>query len=449
MTIKSKISFFISILFSVLFTGICLFIFFNFSNFRKEEFEERLHEKALTSIKLLIEVKEVDQNLLKIIDQNTINKLYNEKMLIFDKDYNLIYSSLDNTKITWTNADLQYLKKNKTFFKRAGEYEVFGMFYDTNAEDYYALVTANDNFGNRKLVYLKNLLWAAGVIFIVAIWFFSFYIIKKQLLPLDIFHRKIKGINDLNTDTRLEIASGSKNEISLISSEFNYMMDRIKQVYQKQKEFTAHASHEFRTPLARISVQLENQIESSTPEQKKILKNILGNVDQLKELINSLLILSKAEDKPFEDQPKVRMDELIYESMGKVTAEFPDIKINFEMNPFHEMETLLEVPCNASLMEIALVNLIKNAYLYSDNKSVNVSIEEKDGKLNIHIINSGETITEEEQINLYQPFMRGQNSRNQDGIGLGLRMVDRIVTGYGYKLVYTSKENTNIFSLIF
>lgn len=79
MTIKSKISFYVSIVSTLLFGVVCLGIITLFSSFRKQEFEARLNEKALTAIKLLIDVKEVDNNLLKIIDQNTINRLYNEK----------------------------------------------------------------------------------------------------------------------------------------------------------------------------------------------------------------------------------------------------------------------------------------------------------------------------------------------------------------------------------
>ncbi|MDP5138869.1 MAG: hypothetical protein NWP83_00185 [Spirosomaceae bacterium] len=72
MTIKSKISFYISTVFTLLFGVVCLFIITLFADFRMQEFEARLNEKALTAVKLLLDVKEVDERLLKIIDQNTI-----------------------------------------------------------------------------------------------------------------------------------------------------------------------------------------------------------------------------------------------------------------------------------------------------------------------------------------------------------------------------------------
>lgn len=65
-------------------------ILFLDSQFREIEFKKRLEEKALTSVKLLIDVKEVDKTLLKIIDKNTVHKLFNEKTLIFNSDFKLI-----------------------------------------------------------------------------------------------------------------------------------------------------------------------------------------------------------------------------------------------------------------------------------------------------------------------------------------------------------------------
>jgi len=79
MTLKRKVAVNIALAFSILFGLAATFIYISFSNFRKEEFKDRLEEKALTTAKLLVEVKEIDKKLLKLIDHNTINKLYNEQ----------------------------------------------------------------------------------------------------------------------------------------------------------------------------------------------------------------------------------------------------------------------------------------------------------------------------------------------------------------------------------
>ena len=84
MSIKRKLSLLISILLSLLFICGAFIVEFLYSEFRKDEFKKRLEEKALTYVKLLIDVEEVDANLLRIIDKNTVGKLYEEKVLIMN-----------------------------------------------------------------------------------------------------------------------------------------------------------------------------------------------------------------------------------------------------------------------------------------------------------------------------------------------------------------------------
>lgn len=451
MTLKNRISLLVSLLFTVLFGLASTFIFILYSNFRKDEFRTRLETKALSDIKLLVNVKNMDSQLLKIIDQNTINKLYNEKTLIFDSNYRLIYSSIDDTKINWSIDDLKYLKKNKTLFKQQGNYEVYGVFYDTNDKDYYALITATDDYGKRKLLYLRFILILSYILFTAICWVLTSFTVKKTMRPLGYFHQKIRKINENNLDTRVEVKS-NKNEIDLIATEFNFMMDRIELSYQKQKEFTAHASHELRTPLSRITSQIENNIalQETDSSSKKILNAILTDVNQLTELINSLLILSKLENKNYENKETYRLDEILFSAIEKLNKIFPDFAILFEMEESENLDSLLEISGNKKLLEIAISNILKNAYTYSDNKSAKVKISTDRNQLIISVFNSGKTLNEKEQKNLFQPFMRGQNANGTSGFGLGLRIVQRILTIHNAKIIYSDpSQNTNLFLLIF
>lgn len=449
MTIKIKISFYISIIFTILFGIICLLVISVFSNFRKQEFKERLSQKALTSILLLIDVQEVDNNLLKIIDQHTINKLYDEKTLIFDQDYNLIYSSLDDTKITWSVSDLHLLKKKNSFFKKDGNYEVYGVFYDGNEEDYYALISANDVMGKRKSTFLLYLLVGAYLLFTVITWILTFFVVKREVMPISFLHQQISTINEFNLDSQLEVNPNSTNEIDLISTEFNFMMNRLNEAYDRQKDFTAQASHELRTPLARISAQLENQVQASDGATKEFLLKVFKDINQLNELINSLLILSKIDNKQHSKTEKIRVDEVIYTSIEKVKRQFQNFKINFEISSVDDLEKLLEVDGNQHLLEIVFTNLLKNAYLYSDNQLVNIIISTVDSRTIVAISNSGKALTVEEQKNIFQPFMRGKNAKGHNGLGLGLRIVHRILKEFGFKISYEAAANKNTFIVHF
>ncbi|MFH6935520.1 ATP-binding protein [Flavobacterium sp. FlaQc-30] len=451
MTLKNRISLLVSLLFTILFGLASTVIFVLYSNFRKEEFRDRLEIKALSNIKLLVNVKEVDDQLLKMIDQNSINKLYDEKTLVFDSQFKLIYSSIDDAKINWSVDDLKYLKKHKTFFKQQGDYEVYGVFYDTKDKDFYALISATDDYGKRKLLFLRYTLVISYIFFTCLCWVLTSFMVKKAMNPLGLFHQKIKNINENNLDTRIKSKS-NKNEIDLIANEFNFMMDRIEISYQKQKEFTAHASHELRTPLSRITSQIENVVADpkTTPENKSFLKTILSDVNQLTELITSLLTLSKIDTKNQENNETHRLDEILFSAIENLNKSFPDFVILFEMEESENLDSALEIKGNKNLLEIAISNVLKNACVYSDNKQAKVKISTVGDSLVISISNTGKTLTENEQKNLFQPFMRGENSKGTTGFGLGLRIVNRILNLHQSSITYSvTDENMNLFRLIF
>jgi two-component system, OmpR family, sensor histidine kinase ArlS len=449
MNLKNRISFNVSLLFTVLFGVSAIVTYILFADFRKDEFEDRLKVKALASIRLLVEVEQVDNQLLKIIDKNSINKLYNEKTLIFDANYNLIYSSLDDTKIQWTNDDLKFLKRNKTFFKKENEQEIYGVFYDTNQEDYYALISASDNYGNRKLTYLAYILVFSYIIFTAVSWLITYAVVKKRLSPINDFHKKIKSINENNLETRVEVNKGKKDEIDLLATEFNKMLKRISQSYKKQKEFTSNASHELRTPISRLTAQLENRIIAENKEGNfnDFNKTLLQDINQLSELTSSLLLLSQLDSDFNQYQELCRIDELIFDSAEKINTQFPDFKLDLE---FLEVN-VLEIKGNKSLLTIAFSNLLKNAYLYSESKQVHVSIESVANKLNVLIMNDGHLISQEEIKKIFQPFMRGKNAKNnKNGLGLGLRIVQRVFNQHNAVITYTiSKNKLNTFKIQF
>lgn len=451
MTLKNRISLLVSLLFTILFGLASTVIFVLYSNFRKEEFRDRLEIKALSNIKLLVNVKEVDDQLLKMIDQNSINKLYDEKTLVFDSHFKLIYSSIDDAKINWSVEDLKYLKKHKTFFKQQGDYEVYGVFYDTKDKDFYALISATDDYGKRKLLFLRYTLIVSYILFTCICWVLTSFMVKKAMNPLRLFHQKIKNINENNLDTRIASKS-NKDEIDLIANEFNFMMDRIEISYQKQKEFTAHASHELRTPLSRITSQIENTItdSSTSAKEKTFLTTILSDVNHLTELINSLLILSKIDNKNTEDNEIQRMDEVLFSAIENLKKSFPEFVILFEIEESDNLDTALEVKGNKNLLEIALVNVLKNACIYSDNKQALVKISTLKNQLVISVLNTGKTLSEAEQKNLFQPFMRGKNSKGKSGFGLGLRIVHRILTLHKSSITYSIPNNKeNLFQIFF
>lgn len=453
MTLKKKIAIYSSLFFSIIFGLTSILVYVQFSNFREEEFKEHLEEKALTSINLMVEVQKVDKQLLQLIDKNSIHKLFNEKTLIFNDSFQLIYSSVDDVVIHWTVDDLRKLKKDKSFFKSDGVYEIFGIYYETKNANYYTLISAEDKYGNRKLQFLSIILLVTFLIATVLVWLASFNFTRKLMLPLDIFQKKITNIS-LNNLTERFTENNKKDEINLIAKAFNQMMFRIEKSYKIQQEFTANASHELRTPIARIITQLENleQFEKHSDETKKYMLSLKNDASQMADLVTSLLLLSKVSDTEIELlQGKKRLDEIIFDAISIVKKSHADFHSSFELieNPLFEYK--LEIACNETLLTIAFVNLLKNACLYSIDKKAIIQINHPNNdQLIVSIKNNGNVLNNEEQEILFQAFMRGKNSLNKPGSGLGLSIAQRIFKYHKAQLNYSVNENNlNKFEIIF
>ena len=451
MTLKSRISIFVTNLFLVLYIVMASLVIFLFSEFRTEEFQERLRQKAISTIELLIEIKQADQDIIKNIEKQKVDNLIDEKTLVFNKDFTLIYASLYDTALKWEIVELKKLNKKNTFYKRQGNIETFGILYKYKNEEYFTIVSAKDIAGFRKLNYLIYVLLISFIIFTLLAWFLTRTTVKRVLKPLDHFLSKIKSINEKNLGAYIDVKS-KNTEILILAQEFNLMLKRIDDSLQLQSEFTANASHELRTPVARIIVQLENKINDPTisSDVKIFLQKLVSDASQISQLIHSLLILSKNDKTVISQVELNRLDEIIYDCIEKINSIYIDCKIFFDIEIENEQDDIVEISGTRALLEIVFLNLIKNAYIYSDNKEVHIKIIQKETSIHCQLINSGKTISPEDQKRLFQPFMRGQNAIGIAGFGLGLRIVQRIIQIQKATIYYEAIDNhLNEFTLIF
>jgi two-component system sensor histidine kinase ArlS len=436
MTLKSKISIFVTSLFVVLYAIIAFSVIILFSEFRAEEFQDRLRQKAISSIELLIELKQSNQELIQNIDKQKADNLIDEKTLVFNSHHELVYSSLYDTVFTAEKNALNFLNSKPEFYNRNGDLETFGIKHRFKKEDFYIIVSAKDISGFRKLNYLIYVLSFSFILFAFLAWLSTRITVDRLLKPLDHFHKKIKLINENNLEEVIEVKS-EKNEIDLLANEFNLMLN---------------ASHELRTPIARIIAQVENKINdpSISNDTKLFLQNILDDTSQISELIHSLLILSK-NDKTISNQEEMnRLDEIIYDCIEKMNMIYPDCKVYFDILVEQESDDIKELRGSKTLLEIVFINLFKNAYAYSDNKEVQIKIIQKELEIQCLITNTGKTISEMDQKRLFEPFMRGENAIGKPGFGIGLRIVERILNLHRAKITYTAlNDHTNQFLVQF
>jgi two-component system sensor histidine kinase ArlS len=446
MRLKHRVPLFFSFLFSIVLASVMMTVYYLFANFRKVEFKDRLSEKAETTVKLLLEVKEVDDRLLKIIDQNSINRLYNEKTLIFDENMQLIYSSIDDATVNWSPEELSAIKHHKEVFKRVKEYDVLGFYYKFNAKDFYTLISAEDRYGNRKLSYLKFLLLGAFIIGTVMAWLLSFYLNKKALQPLDTLRRQMQEITSKNLIIRVREPK-RQDEIKVLTQSFNQMLDRIDKAYKSQKDFTSNASHELRTPVARIAMQLENLMkrEGLECDVRRTVQSVVEDTYELSDIISSLLLLSKIEDAPGSTAfQRIRLDEVIFKTASRVSRMHPDFKLQFEIENETADDLTIEVEGDETLLEIAVLNLLVNGYMYSDDQTVGCVLKQQKDSLVLTIVNNGAVPGKADTTTLFNTFTRGNNTKNKPGSGIGLSIVQRILHYHQASIVYNMPDrNTN------
>ncbi|MFZ4930464.1 ATP-binding protein [Chryseobacterium sp. Mn2064] len=452
MSLKRKIALTISIAFSLLFGMVMAVIYLSFNDFRRDEFKERFRQRLEFTTHFISKSKDFEEEAPVFFNENSDNILLNEKILIFNEKKELIYSTIKDRNVTWDSAMLKELDRKKIIYTEKTVPEIYAALRNINGENYYILTSAFDTNGKSKLGYLKYLLIAAYAMSTLLIGFFSYYFVEKFLRPLEDLNKEISEVTAHKLTTQIPVQQ-SNDEISVLAKSFNTMIGRLDDVFQSQKDFTASASHEIRTPITRMAFQLENLIkfEEHSPKTLSSLQQIQRDVYQLSDLTNSLLLLTKFDKENIQSiYEEVRIDEVIFEAFEGVEKSYPELKLDFLISEDISENAFLTIKGIQSLLVIVFINLFKNAAVYSDDTEVKVLITETADNLSVDVISHGNTISEEEQIKLFEAFTRGNNSQNIAGSGLGLRIVKRILEYHDADIMYSSPADLmNQFTIIF
>jgi K+-sensing histidine kinase KdpD len=146
----------------------------------------------------------------------------------------------------------------------------------------------------------------------------------------------------------------------------------------------------------------------------------------------------------------VRIDEIIFSSVEFLKKYYYNFKVHFEIVNETGLEDKLEIKGDEALLKIAISNLMKNAYLYSDDKEVDIKIIQQTGAIKLFIANSGKAPDEKDTSKLFDSFVRGSNAIPNKGFGLGLSIVKRIIQYHQADIKYSIPDNnTNIMEVTF
>ncbi|HEX7584568.1 MAG TPA: HAMP domain-containing sensor histidine kinase [Prolixibacteraceae bacterium] len=448
MSIRQKILIAFSLVTITLIGVAFLSIYALFSEYRVEEFQQRQKERITNTLRLLTEVKNLDDKILKSLNRNTINDLYNEKLLIFDRNKKLIYTSIDDTPIPFPKAILNKLSEQKTWiYQKDGQYDVVGMTLTNLDISYYGISKAYDTFGYSKLNYLRDILISTFIGISVIIILVSFYLSRKLTQPIVNITRKINNYNFNAEYTPIEFKD-SKDEIAVLARQFNKLMKRMNEVFSFQKHAIHHISHELKTPIAILVSNFERIEKETNPESVQAWIQIQKeDTKSLSEVINSLLEIAKAESDHTLMQESIRIDELIFDVADELSSLYPDFQFSVEYSGAEDEHSLV-VLANVRLLKAAISNLMVNCAQYSNMNKAKIILSTQNDKLMIDFENKGPVISEAENQYLFQHFFRGESSKGKKGFGLGLVFIHKIMTIHGGAISYASKNNdTNIFTL--
>lgn len=450
MNIRSKILLYFSTL-SIGFVGIAFIIIYSlFSNYRTQEFQQRIKDKTITTVKFLVEIEQIDHNLLQTMDEYTINNLYKEKILIFDSSKKLIYSSVDDTKIKYEKSILNELSADNPLIETTEDnFDLVGVCFQFGKHNYYGIAKAYDEFGLDKLSYLKSVFVIIFVIFSSVILVTSYLISKQITQPINLMAGELKRIKPDSQNSLITVPD-SKDEIHMLASRFNELMKRLNDAFSFQKHAIHHISHELKTPIAILVSNFEKmETEKDMEALQTMIRNQKEDTKNLSDIINALLELSKVETGNKLETDDVRLDELIFEVLDEVKRLHEDFNFEIELDENLVSEELLVIKGNQKLLRLAIMNLATNCIRYSDNKKAKFRIYLKDHELSLDVINSGKTISDQEKQFLFQHFFRGENSKEHRGFGLGLVLINKIITLHLARITYSSNGNINVFTLGF
>ncbi|MEZ0487433.1 sensor histidine kinase [Fibrella aquatica] len=440
MTIRHRIAGQFSLIVATILIVFSVMIYIVSATYRQEEFYERLKWKARTTVRFLVEVKEIDNNLLKIIDRNTLSALINEKVLVFDSQNRLIYSSVDDKVINYRASLLDEVRQHGELEIHDGDDELVGVYYTDQGKSLVVLASAYDQFGRSKLQNLRQtLIWGllGGIGLTVSL---GLFFAGQSLQPIGRINRQVQTITSTNLRQRLD-EGNRQDEIDQLAVNFNKVLGQLERAFKQQRSFVSHASHELRTPLTALKseIQLGLRRRLSPDEHEAILTNLTGDTDRLISLSNSLLVLARSlDDADLTAMLPLRIEELLLEAQQELLRAYPTYTVQIDYATIPELETDTMVLGNESLLKQVFLNLMDNACKYSTDQTVRVQIATDSQHCRIAFIDHGIGINADELTAILEPFHRASNALSYKGFGLGLSICQRIIDIHSGQLLVDS-----------
>ena len=417
-----------------------LAIYVSSSRFRKEDFYNRLRNKALNTATLLFNTTKDDANRVLKVEKNTLGELQNEKIIIINLYNDIVYSSDENKEIKVENDVLEKVRLGFMVTYKQEPYEIIGTLYFTDYDRFVIIAAATDAEGSLHLEKLKFILIIVCIssllIFYIVGWFYS----GQATKPIANIVKKVENISITSLNLRVLEGNGT-DEIGMLARTFNKMLERLETSFAVQKDFIAHASHELRTPLTSINGQLEVLMmkDRSTDEYKSSLVSVLDDIKSLIDLSNRLLLMARTgAEGPGNLYKNIRIDEILWqvqEEMKKFNSEY---QINISIDESLTDSDQMIVAGDEFMLKAAVSNIVDNACKYSPDNKVDIKLQHRDKWIEIIFEDRGIGISKDDLEKIFEPFYRAANTLPYSGSGIGLPLVNQIIKNHNGKIKLSS-----------
>lgn len=404
-------------------------IYLLYASYRSEDYYNRVNFEANEVYRIFNEIRKPDRQVTADLVRDVHDKaLYNEELFIEDSLGNTLFKMPDTAQNT-TDISRELVIKKKEYEFTDDQQVQHVILYKPDTK-LFVHASGYDRSGLSKQGTLQLILLVVffGGLLLTAV--MSFLFVQQAIKPILRLSLQMQRTNEQNLSDRIEVKPAN-DEINAIARNFNAMLERLRKAFESQKSFVQHASHELRTPLSVMLSQTEAALNRSCTEEeyKLILESLKEEQQHMVQLTNSLLAISQYESLEYlADWPQIRIDELLYETIAMSKRMYPGIHVNFSFEHPPLSDASLTVRGNDTLLRSALMNLIKNAFKYSVDQQVNILLITRENEVEISIENRGPQLTPSELEKIMIPFFRGENAVNKKGFGLGLSIVDRIVS---------------------
>jgi signal transduction histidine kinase len=422
---------------------LCIVVFLLFQQNNRYYFLKRLQDRA----KIVASIHyQNDPQKARYFSEFKANGL---EEMIDEKDFVLRVNGSNSFEYN-TDLDLppdfyKGVMKSGSGWEQDGHKYYYAQVFNEGRNKYIVIVTARDRRGNTTSLYLTRIMIFGGLAFVILAYFLGRFLARRVIDPVARITKEANRISASNLHNRLPLTgTEDSDEIADLTRTFNDMLDRLETSFEIQANFINNASHELKTPITTIMAETEIALlkERSAEEYTASLESIGRQATRLSNLTESLLKLTQTGyDGQKQVQDVTRIDELLLDVKSDLDRLYPDNRINIMLGDMPEDDSLLILPCNKPLLELAVGNIIANGVKYSDNNEVFVNLTADTAAIKIVITDIGIGIPPEDIPYLYEPFFRGKKASRYIGYGLGLPLAMKIIRMHNGELIVRSEPD--------